>query len=251
MALWIDAADPVELRPQATESDLQIVIQAVYKQILGNAHLLESDRLIDAESKLRNGDITVRGFVEQVAKSDLYRSLFFESASQYRFIELNCKHFLGRAPLDQAEISNHVQLYKEQGYDAEIESYIHSDEYSDAFGENTVPYPRNQSQVGLKNVTFNRTFALNRGFATSDNSNKAALISDIASNRATKIDFPTKGGGRPGNTSKRFRVVAAKSGAGMVVRQANLTYEVSYENLSRKIQSISKTGGKILSITQI
>ena len=38
----------------------------------------------------------------------------FEAASQYRFIELNCKHFLGRAPLEQAEISRHVQIYNEQ-----------------------------------------------------------------------------------------------------------------------------------------
>ncbi|MGF1492169.1 MAG: hypothetical protein ACFBSC_06910 [Microcoleaceae cyanobacterium] len=39
MVLWIDVTDPVELRPTAMESGLQIMIQAVYKQILGNAHM--------------------------------------------------------------------------------------------------------------------------------------------------------------------------------------------------------------------
>ena len=35
MALWITDSDPIELRPNATEDDLQGVIRAVYKQVLG------------------------------------------------------------------------------------------------------------------------------------------------------------------------------------------------------------------------
>ena len=67
MASLTETFEPVELRPNATEDDLQVVIRAVYKQLLGNAHLLESQRLDSAESMLRNGDITVRGFVRMVA----------------------------------------------------------------------------------------------------------------------------------------------------------------------------------------
>ncbi|MDJ0691764.1 MAG: phycobilisome rod-core linker polypeptide, partial [Xenococcaceae cyanobacterium MO_188.B32] len=85
MSLWIQDPEAIELRPNATEDDLQVVIRAVYKQVLGNAHLLESDRLSSAESLLRNGDITVRGFVRLVAQSDLYKSQFFENSYQYRF----------------------------------------------------------------------------------------------------------------------------------------------------------------------
>ncbi|MDY7016364.1 MAG: phycobilisome rod-core linker polypeptide, partial [Cyanobacteriota bacterium] len=73
MALWIET-ESVELRPNATEEDLQVVIRAVYRQVLGNAHVMESQRLTSAESQLRNGDITVRGFVRAIAQSDLYRS---------------------------------------------------------------------------------------------------------------------------------------------------------------------------------
>jgi hypothetical protein len=94
MALWITDADPVELRPAASEDDLQTVIRAVYRQVLGNTHVMDSQRLSSAESLLRNGDITVRGFVRLVAQSDLYQSLFFDTASPYRFIELNFKHLL-------------------------------------------------------------------------------------------------------------------------------------------------------------
>lgn len=50
MSLWVETTAPVELRPNFTEDDLQTVIRAVYKQVLGNAHLLEGDRLDEAES---------------------------------------------------------------------------------------------------------------------------------------------------------------------------------------------------------
>jgi len=56
-------SDAVELRANATQDDLQVVIRAAYRQVLGNPHLMESQRLTSAESLLRNGDITVRNFV--------------------------------------------------------------------------------------------------------------------------------------------------------------------------------------------
>ena len=252
MSLWVREAEPLELKANATEEELQAVIRGVYKQILGNVHLMESNRFTSAESLLRNGDITVRGLVRIVAKSDLYRSRFFEGSSQYRFIELNYKHFLGRAPQEQAEISQHVQIYNEQGYEAEIDSYIDSDEYLENFGENKVPYPRsNTTQVGIKNAGFNRPFSLFRGDATSDSSNQAQLISDLAANLATKITAPVADGGTPGNSAKRFRISVAKAGLGPRFKRSNATYEISYEQMSRTIQNIHKIGGKILSITQI
>ena len=152
-ALGLDAFEgaALELRASSTEEDLQDVIRAVYKQVLGNQYVLDSDRLNSAESLLRNGNITVRDFVRAVAKSELYQSLFFHGSSQYRFIELNFKHLLGRAPQAQSEISRHVLIYNDGGYDAEIDSYIDSDEYMSNFGENIVPHVR----VSLKLLFLN------------------------------------------------------------------------------------------------
>jgi phycoerythrin-associated linker protein len=99
MSVILDA--PVELWPTSSSEDKQAVIRAVYKQVLGNPHVMESERLTIAESKLCDGTITVREFVRAVAKSDFYRSRYFESCAPYRFVELNFKHLLGRAPLDQ------------------------------------------------------------------------------------------------------------------------------------------------------
>lgn len=251
MALWVEA-ESVELRPNATEDDLQSVIRAAYRQVLGNAHVLDSQRLASAESQLRNGDITVRDFVRAIAQSDLYRSRFFESSSPYRFIELNFKHLLGRAPQDQAEIAEHVRLYNEQGYDAEINAYLDSDEYISSFGENTVPSARgNRTQMGMKNVDFNRTFALMRGFASHDAGKSAKLTRDIAGNLPTKIVSPAGISGTYSNTGKRFRVAVSKASYGPRVTQSAAVFEVGYSQLSQKIQSIQKTGGKILSITAV
>jgi len=249
--LWIET-ETVELRPNATEDDLQAVIRAVYRQVLGNAHVLESQRLTSAESKLRNGDITVAGFVREVAQSELYSSLFFENSSPYRFIELNFKHLLGRAPQDQAEIAEHVQTYINHSYAAEINSYIDSDEYVSSFGKNTVPSARgNRTQAGSKNVNFNRTFALSRGFASSDAAGAAKLIGDIGGNLPTKIVIPAGGSGASSSRGKRFRVAVTKANSGIRVTQSVTTYEVGYSQLSSKIQNIQKTGGKILRITEV
>ena len=159
---------------------------------------------------------------------------------------------LGRAPKDQVEIARHVLIYNEQGYGAEIDSYIDSDEYSTNFGENIVPYACNAtSQVGSKNVDFNRTFSLFRGDATSDSGKSARLITDVASNKASKIVAPAKGSGNASNTGKRFRIVTQKAGCGTNYRRSNFTYEVGYSQLTQKIQNIHKLGGKILSITEV
>lgn len=252
--LWVSSTDPVELRPNATEDDLQIVIRAVYRQVLGNQHVMDSQRLSSAESLLRDGSITVRGFVRAVAKSDLYRSLFFDTASPYRFIETNFKHFLGRAPLDQSEISTHVQTYNGEGYDAEIDSYLDSEEYANSFGENVVPFARGaQTQTGLKNSTFNRTVALNRGNASKDSGKPAQLIGAVASNKSTKLSAPAKGGsGAYDNTGKRFRIVAAtNTSAARLNRISSAEYVVNYSQMSQKVQGIMKSGGKIVSVTEI
>jgi hypothetical protein len=253
-SLGLDAFEdaPIELRANATEDELQIVIRAIYKQILGNAHILDSQRLESAESLLRNGDITVRGFVRLIAQSELYQEQFFNNSNQYRFIELNCKHLLGRAPLDQTEISQHVQIYNAGGYEADIDSYIDSDEYTENFGENVVPYPRSiRSQSGIKNVGFNRMFSLLRGSATSDSGQPARLISDLGANLPSAIKPLAKGGGNPTSTSKRFRITVSQPGTGAGFKRSNISYEVGYAQLTSKIQGIQRIGGKIISITEI
>ena len=167
-----DETAPVELWANDSAEAVDIVIRAVYRQVLGNAHVMESERaaVTDAESLLHNHQISVRGFIRAIAKSELYRSRFFEPCSRSRFIELNFKHLLGRAPNSYSDIADHGNILETDGFEAEIDSYLDSDEYILAFGENTVPYYRgHQSPTGQKVAGFANLLKLLRGNASNDN----------------------------------------------------------------------------------
>jgi phycoerythrin-associated linker protein len=184
-----DRTAPVRLLPHASESEFEVVIRAVYQQVLGNTYLMQSERLVSLESQLKQGELSVRGFVCQVAQSAIYRSRFFENCSRMRSIELNFKHLLGRAPESYAEIAEHSD-YLDVGFEIEIEAYIYSDEYLDNFGEDIVPYYRGyKSQTGRKMVGFTHMLTLLRGAASSDNKqlNNSRLNTALMSNRPSQI----------------------------------------------------------------
>ena len=124
----------------SSDQDKSDIIRAVYQQVLGYQYVLESERLDGVESLFRTGYLSVRELVRAVAKSGLYRSRFFESSNPYHFIELNHKHLLGRAPQNREEMLHHFTILQEHGYEAEIDSYLDSDEYQRRFGSDTVPY---------------------------------------------------------------------------------------------------------------
>lgn len=196
-----DETDPIRLRSDSSDPEVEMAIRAVYRQVLGNAHVMESERLRIAESQLRQGDISVREFVRQVSKSDLYRRLFFETCSRTRSIELNFKHLLGRAPESCDEIAEHSHYLDQGGFEAEIDAYIDSDEYQNAFGEDTVPYYRGyKTQTGQKMVGFTHLFQLLRGSASSDkdptHQNRSRLNASLMHDRPSAI-APIKGATSP------------------------------------------------------
>lgn len=254
MSVVLDA--PVELWPTSSSDDQQAVIRAVYKQVLGNPHVMESERLTVAESQLCDGGMSVREFVRAVAKSDFYRSRYFESCAPYRFVELNFKHLLGRAPLDQAELSQHICTCIEKGYDAEIDSYLDSQEYQDKFGENTVPYYVGaKSQVGQKQVGYNRTLSLYQGYAGVDSAFTASRLVDfVAGNSGNKITLPTTGGrisAYKDATEKMFKILVKGAKFDSPRRLSNTEYLVSGAKMTPQIQRIHRAGGKIVSITEV
>jgi phycoerythrin-associated linker protein len=248
---------PVESWASSSVEDKQTVIRAVYKQVLGNPHLMESERLLEAESKFCEGRYSVRDFVRAVAKSDQYRDRFFGASAPYRFVELNFKHLLGRAPSDQAEISEHIRRRHEAGYEAEIDSYIDSDEYRENFGDNTVPYYRGTtSQVGQKQVAYNRLSALFQGIAGTDKATKASkLVQEVGTNSAAKkIQGPSRGGriaGYADATEKTFKIVVSGAKFCGPRHRSTVEYIVSGSKMTPQIQRINRTTGKIVSITEI
>ena len=251
---------PVELRANLTAADVIGVITAANRQVFGNDYLMLSERLTSAESMLASGNISVRDFVRALAQSELYRTKFFSTTPQVRFIELNFKHLLGRAPNDEAEITEHVNRYIEHGYEAEINSYIDSEEYQQNFGESIVPYYRGfEYQSGQKNVRFNRMFQLYRGYANSDRAqgkNKSTwLTEDLAHNTANTIRTANFGqaltGGNGGDRGQMYRVRAVRANCGRSpqIRRSVSEYLVSYDQLSPTLQRLNQSGNRITQIT--
>ncbi len=88
----------LSVQANADTSHAADVISQVYRQVFGNRHLMELDINPSLEALFMNGDLSVQGFVTALAQSETYRKYFLEPNSAYRFVELNFKHLLGRAP---------------------------------------------------------------------------------------------------------------------------------------------------------
>jgi phycoerythrin-associated linker protein len=174
---------PTLLHHNASDEEKGIVIRAIYRQVLGNAHVMESERLETVESQFKQGHLSVREFVRQLAKSELYRSRFFDNCYRYRAIELNFKHLLGRAPDDFAEMRYHSTILDTQGFAADIDTYLDGDEYQTTFGESIVPYYRgHQTRPGQSMQEFTNFWQLLPSLSSSDK--------DLATNNKARLTQP-------------------------------------------------------------
>jgi phycoerythrin-associated linker protein len=272
-----DETPPVEWVSGQSQEDYETIIRAVYRQVLGNAYVMESERLTVAESQFKRGELSVREFVRAVAKSDLYCSRFFTSCARYRAIELNFRHLLGRPPLDLEEMRGHSTTLDTKGFEADIDTYIDSDEYQNTFGENFVPYIRGyKTEACTSMVQFTHTFQLVRGASSS------SLKGDLAGNRpklnslvinptATAV-IPSSGSGatfrNPTDAPLRrtplgtlgssnvYRIEVTGYRAKTVnkvsqFRRSNKVYLVPIEQLSAQFQRIHAQGGVIASVTVV
>ncbi|MBW4495411.1 MAG: phycobilisome rod-core linker polypeptide [Oscillatoria princeps RMCB-10] len=135
------------MKPGLSSSEKQEVVKAAYRQIferdITRAYSLG---ISDLESKVKNGEISMKEFVRRVGKSPLYRKQFFEPFINSRALELAFRHFLGRAPSSREEVQKYFSIVSKGGQAALIDALVNSQEYSDYFGEETVPYLRGLGQ---------------------------------------------------------------------------------------------------------
>jgi hypothetical protein len=257
----------------ASDQDKSVIIRAVYRQVLGHQYVMESERLDGAESLFRNGYLSVRELVRMVAKSGLYRSRFFENCNPYHFIELNFKHLLGRAPQNKAEMLHHFTILQEQGYDAEIDSYIDSAEYQQRFGEEVVPYLHGWDySTGQQGRQFSWLMQLARGAAASVKGDSAGtnfrLGPALHQNRAVPVVSPAAGASavQPANIAASSITQMAK-GIGQKARvyrvevsglnnyrlhkRSNTVRFVPFNKLLEAQQRIHRQGGRVVSVTPV
>ncbi|MEM9949360.1 MAG: phycobilisome linker polypeptide [Cyanobacteria bacterium P01_D01_bin.36] len=272
-----DETPPVEWVSGLSSDDVETIILAVYRQVLGNAYVMESERLTVTESQFKRGELSVREFVRAVAKSVLYRDRFFTSCARYRAIELNFRHLLGRPPLDLEEMRSHSTWLDTEGFEADIDSYLDSDEYQDTFGENIVPYIRGYQTAACQSmVQFTHTFELVRGASSSSLKGNVAgprpkLNSLVIQGIPTAVISPasagatfqtpagaarTRLGSGADENGKTYRIEVTRYRANSVrktsrFRRSNQVYLVPFSALSATYQKIHRDGGTIASITPV
>nr|QCI08646.1 gbilisome linker polypeptide [Sphondylothamnion multifidum] len=133
-----------QIVPNISQEDRYQVLRAIYRQIFErdlNSFSL-GDEFYNLEKTFLVGEITVQEFVEKLGYSKLYSKEFYQPYPNTKVIELGTKHFLGRAPNNQAEIRYYNQILASQGQVFFIAKLINSQEYNIIFGKDIVPYHR-------------------------------------------------------------------------------------------------------------
>ncbi|WP_055077627.1 phycobilisome rod-core linker polypeptide [Pseudanabaena sp. 'Roaring Creek'] len=123
-----------------SSTEMDDLIEAAYRQIF--FHAFATDREVALESQLRSGNISVRQFVRGLILSDTYRRSFYEKNSNYRFVEQTVQRVLGRDVYSEKEKIAWSIVVATKGIEGFIDALLNSDEYLEAFGEDTLPYQR-------------------------------------------------------------------------------------------------------------
>ena len=254
-----------------SEADKELILRSVYRQVLGNQYVMKSERLEGPESLFKRGYLSVRELVRQVAKSGLYRKKFFENCNPYRFIELNFKHLLGRAPQNKAEMLHHFTILQEQGYDAEIDSYIDSAEYQERFGEEVVPFLHGFNyNAGQQGLQFSYMLQLTRGVGASVRGdllkNQSRLNPSVHAEQPLPVVSPnaagavfrkvptdgvTRQGVGAGEEGRTFRVEITGFSNYRLHKRSNRVRFIPFNKLLEYQQQIHREGGRIASITPV
>jgi phycobilisome rod-core linker protein len=125
---------------------IQELIWAAYRQVFSEHEILKANRQIQLESQVKNRAITVRDFIRGLAKSPRFYDVVVSVNNNYRLVEICLKRFLGRAPYNKdEEIAWSIKIAT-LGFYGFVDALIDSEEYTDAFGDNTVPYQRKRME---------------------------------------------------------------------------------------------------------
>ena len=148
----------IRLNRPCSESDLRSIIDATYKQIL-NRVPLQDERLIEAESRLRNEDTSLNQFVEEIALSEAFQTRLFNMAP-LRAASAATMALLGRAAAP-AEVSRFLTVRAQAGQPAAVKDLLKKRTEAD-----TVPRMDGMNtRAGMSQATLQRTAALYRGNA--------------------------------------------------------------------------------------
>ena len=115
------------------------LIAAAYRQVFHEQQMLSFNRQTFLESQLRSGQITVREFIRGLVTSDVFRTQNYNVNNNYRFVQLCVHRVLGREVYGEREKLAWSIVLATEGLQGFIDALINSEEYLEAFGDDTVP----------------------------------------------------------------------------------------------------------------
>ena len=136
--------------PSRRLSNIASLIRAAYLRVFGRLVYQEELTLLEkGTSQLQDSQISVRDFVRYLAKSSIFRSLYWQPFYLCKAIEYIHNRLLGRPTYGRQEINQYFDIVYKQGYSAFIDSIIDSSEYLETFGDDIVPYERYVTPLAL------------------------------------------------------------------------------------------------------
>ena len=123
-------------------TDIQNIIWASYRQIFSEHEILKFNRQKTLESQLKTGSLSVRDFIRGLAKSETYYRLVVSSNNNYRLVDITLKRVLGRASYNKDEQIAWSIVIGTKGFGGFVDALVDSEEYTQNFGDNIVPYQR-------------------------------------------------------------------------------------------------------------
>jgi len=148
--------------------EIERLIWAAYRQVFNEQEILKFNRQIALETQLKNRSITVRDFIRGLAKSERFYQLVVTPNNNYRLVEMCLKRLLGRAPYNrEEEIAWSIQIAT-RGWNGFVDALIDSEEYTQNFGDYTVPYQR-------KRMTIDRPFSFTTRYGA-DYRDRAGIV---------------------------------------------------------------------------
>lgn len=127
-------------------TEINQVIWAAYRQVFSEHETLKFNRQGTLESQLKNRAITVRDFIRGLAKSERFYNLVVSVNDNYRLVDVCLRRFLGRSAYNEAEKIAWSVKIGTLGFYGFVDALLDSEEYTESFGDFTVPYQRKRME---------------------------------------------------------------------------------------------------------
>ena len=164
---------PFIYRTEDANSPLEMdaLIKAAYRQVFSEHEILRANRQTQLESQLKNGNISVRDFMRGLAKSERFYELVVSVNNNYRLVDVCLKRLLGRAAYNKEEEIAWSIKTATLGFYGFVDALVDSEEYSNEFGDSTVPYQRKRMEgrpFNLVTPRYSEEFREKVGTVTTD-----------------------------------------------------------------------------------